>query len=236
MMRQVMAVQALFAGVLLVLCPAGLRAEECRGQSSAPLVKLLPPPPCETCEETKAEMDELADLERTRTPGEVKHATEDAERSVARFLEGAGIQFDAKKLKKCNDFFLMGRKQEKGAVDEAKDTFCRLRPFLTPGNSLHPVQDAKPDSSYSYPSGHATFGATIGFLLAAMLPEKRAEIYARINDYAHSRMVAGVHFRSDVEAGKLFGAAVGTEILANPDTRPDFKDTTKCVREAVGLE
>jgi acid phosphatase (class A) len=220
---------------LLLLSPRESLAAACQGQSDEPVVKLLQPPPCETCEETKAELAELLTLERARTPEQAEHATEDVKRSVARFLEGGNIKVDAAKLASCEDFFLKRRKEEKAVVDAAKNAFCRPRPFLTDGNALHPVDDAKPDVSYSYPSGHATYGATIGFLLAEMLPEKRAEIYSRINDYAHSRMVAGVHFRSDVEAGKLFGAVIGASLLAKPDFHGEFEEAKTCVRKAVGL-
>jgi acid phosphatase (class A) len=227
--------------VLSVVLALGLlvtasEARECRGHSDAPLVGLLPSPPCERCEETKAELDELATLERARTPEQAKRAAADATRSVARFLEGGGIGFDEAKLRLCDEFFLVRRQQEKAAVDAAKDTFCRLRPFSTPGNALRPIDEAMPDDSFSYPSGHAAYGATVGFLLAEMLPEKRAKIYARIEDYARSRMLAGVHFRSDVEAGKLFGAAIGAALFAKPGFRQEFEAARACVRKAVGME
>jgi acid phosphatase (class A) len=121
-------------------------------------------------------------------------------------------------------------------LEAAKSTFCRPRPFLTPGNTLHPVDEAKPSDSYSYPSGHSTYGATLGFLLAEMMPEKKAAIYARINDYAHSRMVAGVHFRSDVEAGKLYGAAIANALFAKPGFEPEFQEAKACMRKAAGLQ
>ena len=95
---------------------------------------------------------------------------------------------------------------------------------------------AKPSDSYSYPSGHSTYGATTGFLLAAMMPEKRGAIYARINDYAHSRMVAGVHFRSDVEAGKLYGTAIAAALFAKPGFQAEFEEARICVRKAAGLQ
>ncbi len=234
--RQMRAQAAIIGALLLAVYSPALQARECRGQSDAPLVKLLPPPPCQTCAGTKAEMDELVGLERTRSPEQAEHAGEDAKRSVSRFLEGAGIAFDKAKLEACDGFFQKRREEEKAAVDAAKDTFCRLRPFEIPGNTLHPVQEAKPDLSFSYPSGHAAYGATVGFLLAEMLPEKRAGIYGRINDYARSRMVAGVHFRSDVEAGKLFGAAIGASVLAKPESRQEFEEARACVRKAVGLD
>lgn len=49
-------------------------------------------------------------------------------------------------------------------------------------------------------------------------------------------MIAGAHFRSDVEAGKLIGAAVVASLFAKPDFRPAFDEARICVRKAVGLE
>ena len=234
-MRRLIA-QGSFVCVLCCAPFAPALARECQGRSDVPAVNLLRPPPCETCAETKAEMDELASLERERTPEQEKQVAIDVKRSVDRFLEGAGIAYAAEKLRPCERFFTMPRQEEKAAVEAAKDTFCRTRPFRTPGNSLHPVQEARPDDSFSYPSGHAAYGAAIGFLLVEMLPEKRAEIYRRINEYARARMIAGVHFRSDVEAGKLMGAAVVASLFAKPDFRPAFDEAKTCVRKAVGLE
>ncbi|MBI4725584.1 MAG: phosphatase PAP2 family protein [Rhodomicrobium sp.] len=114
--------------------------------------------------------------------------------------------------------------------------FCRKRPFLTKGNRLRPLRKKKLHESFSYPSGHATYGAFAGFLLAEMVPEKRAEIYARIEDYARSRLVSGVHFRSDVEAGKLLGAAVAMSVFDRADLRGEFETAKTCVRGALGLQ
>ena len=230
----------IWAGLAGVLCfgvyaPA-VQARECKGQADMPLVGLLQPPPCETCEETKSEIDELATLERERTPEQESHATADVKMTVERFLEGAGIAFEPEKLRSCDKFFTRPRQEEKAAIDAAKDMFCRTRPYNTQGNTLHPIEKAIPNDSFSYPSGHSAYGATMGFILAAMLPEKKAKILSRIADYAHSRMVAGVHFRSDVEAGKMIGAATAASLFADPDFRESFEGAKACVRSAVRME
>jgi acid phosphatase (class A) len=235
-MRRLIA-QASFVGVLcLALFASALEARECKGPSDAPLVKLLSPPPCETCPQTKTEIEELAQLERERTPEQQTHVTADVKMSVERFLEGAGIGFEPEKLRPCEKFFTRPRQEEKAASDAAKDMFCRTRPFNTPGNDLHPVEKAIPNDSFSYPSGHSAYGATMGLILVEMLPEKRAEIYRRIADYGRSRMIAGVHFRSDVEAGKMIGAAVVASLFAKPDFLEAFGEAKTCVRKSVGLE
>ena len=222
-----------FAGLFLLAAAPSASLAECTGRSGEPLAALLQPPPCETCEETKAELDELTALEAARTPEQADHAARDAERSLSRFLEGTGITFDTQALKACEDFFVKRRKDQTAALEAAKTTFCRPRPFATPGNTLHPLDS--PSDSYSYPSGHSTYGATTGFMLAAMMPEKQAAIYARVADYAHSRMVAGVHFRSDVEAGKLFGSAIANAQFAKPGFQAEFEEAKACVRKAAGL-
>jgi acid phosphatase (class A) len=235
-MRRLIA-QASFVGVLcLALFAPALEARECKGPSDAPLVKLLSPPPCETCPQTKTEIEELAQLERERTPEQQTHVAADVKMTVERFLEGAGIGFEPEKLRPCEKFFTRPRQEEKAATDAAKDMFCRSRPYITPGNDLHPVEKAIPNDSFSYPSGHSAYGATMGLILVEMLPEKRAEIYRRIADYGRSRMIAGVHFRSDVEAGKMIGAAVVASLFAKPDFLEAFREAKICVRKSVGLE
>ena len=223
-----------FAGLFWAAPGLAGAAGECSGQADEPLVSLLQPPPCETCEETKAELAELTALEASRTPAQADHAAKDAERSLARFLAGAEISFDAEALKGCEEFFVKRRKAETAALEAAKGAFCRHRPFATPGNDLHPLDS--PSDSFSYPSGHSTYSATTGFILARMMPEKSAAIYARINDYAHSRMVAGVHFRSDIEAGKLYGSAIANALFAKPEIQAEFEAAKACIRKATGLE
>ena len=95
-------------------------------------IKLLEAPPCDGCDETKAELDELTQIEKTRTPAEQEHATADITISIPRFLEGANIKFDAAALGKCNDLFEKLSKLTKEASDNAKNTFCRTRPFKLP--------------------------------------------------------------------------------------------------------
>jgi acid phosphatase (class A) len=222
-----------FAGLFVTAGGAFAEGDKCQGRSDEPLAGLLQPPPCEACEETKAELAELTAIEASRTPEQVEHAVKDAERSLRRFAEGARIVFDAEAIKPCEGFFTKRRAEETAMLEAAKTSFCRHRPFVTPGNTLHPLDE--PGDTYSYPSGHSTYGATTGFMLARMMPEKAAAIYARIADYAHSRMVAGVHFRSDVEAGKLYGSAIASAAFAKPGFQAEFDEAKACVRKAARL-
>ena len=60
-------------------------------------------------------------------------------------------------------------------------------------------------------------------VLANLMPERSADILQRANDFAYSRLVCGVHFRSDVVAGQALGTAVGTALLRDPAMQVDLE-------------
>ena len=60
----------------------------------------------------------------------------------------------------------------------------------------------------SYPSGHTIFGYLEAFTLAQIVPEKQKEILERADDYAHNRMVCGVHYPTDLASGHEAAYAV----------------------------
>ena len=70
----------------------------------------------------------------------------------------------------------------------------------------------------SYPSGHAAIGACLGRILARLLPEHRKEILDRARLIEEDRIIAGVHFRSDVDAGRRIGDFIADELLKDPAT------------------
>jgi acid phosphatase (class A) len=92
-----------------------------------------------------------------------------------------------------------------------------------------------PAFSYSYPSGNANFGTTTAILLAAMVPEKRAEIFARGWEYGENRLVAGVHFPSDIESGRISATAMVAVMMQNPAFKSDFAAAKGELRTALGM-
>lgn len=108
-------------------------------------------------------------------------------------------------------------------IDAAKDHFARPRPFV--GTSL-PIcvenQRSGLAKSFSYPSGHSTFSWASGLILAEMEPDKAGVILARARAFGESRVVCGVHYPSDVEAGRTTGAALVAALHANPEFQAAF--------------
>jgi acid phosphatase (class A) len=87
----------------------------------------------------------------------------------------------------------------------------------------------------SYPSGHSTFSTVCAILLADMVPEKRAALFERQQDYAHSRMVVGAHFPSDLEAGRLVGTVAAQLLMQNPKFERDFALSRTALRAELKL-
>ncbi len=234
------AICMLFVAVISLCWPISASADDkscTRGPEdhATAFIKLLSSPPCDECEETKAELKELSQIQDARTSAEEEHAKADIEISLARFLAGADIKFDTTLLGKCNAFFDKLSKLTHDAADEAKKTFCRTRPYDLLGSTLKPLQQLKDNPSY--PSGHTTYGTFIAAVLAEMLPERREQIYARAADYGHSRLIGGMHYRSDVDAGKALGAALAADEFANDaGFKTAFPVATACVRDALGLQ
>jgi acid phosphatase (class A) len=60
----------------------------------------------------------------------------------------------------------------------------------------------------SYPSGHATSIYTRAGVLAELFPEKKAEIMAFAHRAAWGRIMAGVHFPTDVVGGSMLAEPI----------------------------
>jgi len=201
---------------------------------AVPLSALLMPPPKHDSAQTKAELQELLRLQEARTSDQVRHARDDDRRTVESFLEGIGIKAGTLSSSATHFFDCIAEAVEH-AVREAKLTFVRTRPYRLPDNKLHTLKKLSDRDSSSYPSGHATYGTVIGLILAEMLPEKKDDLYKRIQDYGHSRLVSGAHFRSDVYAGKIAGAAIAASLLSKEDFQSQFKEVKSELRKSIGF-
>jgi acid phosphatase (class A) len=118
-------------------------------------------------------------------------------------------------------------------VRAAKDHFRRLRPYEIEPRLRPCIENVKGD--LSYPSGHAAFAWAMYFLLKEMVPERRQELEARTREYAHQRMVCGVHFASDLEAGRLAAGRVIDAMVQVPRFREEFRAAAQEMRAALRL-
>lgn len=206
----------------------------CVDSQSLDLSRILPPPPAAGSPRARAELDELLRIQARRTPNEAELARRDAVRSIFRFADALGdaTGFEAGRLPLTVALFRDIEVDESTVLGSAKREFSRPRPFSVEPR-LAPIIP-RPVSA-SYPSGHSTWAYTTALVLADMLPERRAQLLARADQYARNRTVAGVHYPSDVEAGRLAGTALAAMLFTCPAFERQEAAARKELRAALRL-
>ena len=100
-----------------------------------------------------------------------------------------------------------------------KAYYHRMRPFERFHEAMLTGEEAELSGEGSYPSGHTMRGWTAALLLAEINPAAADAIFARAWMYGESRVIAGAHWQSDVDASRV-AASIG---YARLQTSPDFR-------------
>ncbi|MCS6987344.1 MAG: phosphatase PAP2 family protein [Sphingomonadaceae bacterium] len=99
----------------------------------------------------------------------------------------------------------------------AKEHYRRTRPFVAQRvNSCTPAEEAALAQDGSYPSGHSAVGWMLALVLTDLAPDRADALLRRGLDFGESRIVCRVHWRSDVEAGRLMAAATFARLQSDP--------------------
>jgi acid phosphatase (class A) len=167
----------------------------------------LPPPPAPGTAAFQRDLAILHQYQQQRSPEQC--AIADRERTIslnAWFGPATGVLTEAEVRRATpaalRVFAIAGAKS---AV--CKLEFHRLRPYAQ-DPTIHPcIQPPKQDNQ-SYPSGHAAVAAAVSKLLTRMYPAKAELIRLRGFQVGEDRVIAGVHFPSDVQAGRNLAQAI----------------------------
>ena len=92
-----------------------------------------------------------------------------------------------------------------------KERLVRERPFVTHGEI---VCGTAPLDRYSFPSGHTLHAVSLTILYGAFEPAMLLFMAPFALMVAASRIVLGLHYPSDVIAGAVIGAMLGTSAVA----------------------
>ncbi len=139
------------------------------------------------------------------------------------FSDALGVPFDPDQTPTLA--LLLGRMHAdlETVQASAKASHARPRPFVTEPADICVDNVAWLAESGSYPSGHAAMGWAWALILSELAPERAEAILARGLAYGDSRVICGVHYVSDVEAGRLVGAALVARLQAEPAFRRDLE-------------
>jgi acid phosphatase (class A) len=213
--------------VALAQSPATIKGYLAAGAAPDTL-RILPPPPAAN---SRREAGDREVFEATRALAgspRWRLATDDANLAQGPdlFSCAVGVKLDAASAPALFAVFRRTAMDTSAVTDPPKNHYARPRPYSAPGAQNAPVCVPKTESltrNPSYPSGHASISWTWGLILAELAPDRASEILGRARSIGESRVVCGVHYASDIEAGRITGASLVAALHGEPGFRADIE-------------
>lgn len=196
------------------------------------LAALLPAPPAPGSLAAQADLEAVLQAQAWRTPEQVAWAKLVAKAEMFAVF-GAdqlfGPWFTKENLRVTAELFENILADTRQAAASYKKMYPRPRTFVVDAR-VQPCID-RPDGG-SYPSGHATVAYIWAGVLAEIFPERRAELFERAHRAAWGRVLAGVHFPTDLEGSRRLAEATVAELKKSAAFRAAIG---KCRAEAAAV-
>ena len=104
-----------------------------------------------------------------------------------------------------------------------KAAYMRLRPYVFYNEgTLIPDSEEGSRRSGSYPSGHTVRGWGMALVLAELNPARQDTLLKAGYEWGQSRVIAGYHWQSDVDASKLLSSATFARLQSCPEYQADL--------------
>jgi acid phosphatase (class A) len=201
---------------------------------SSAFVAQVPPPPAPGSPEARAEIAQLLAIQAARTPAVRDAARADRKKDIWQFYGALGVDRSADgTLVPLRDFTERVERDVGIYVRAAKRRYARQRPYVVERRIEPCIGDVA--DNQSYPSGHSAYGYAMALLLADMVPERRSKLVARADQFANQRMVCGVHFASDIAAGRQAAEWLLVRLAESDRYRLDKERATRALRAALVL-
>lgn len=232
-------VQRAIAIVALFTVTALAHPQEALPQSSGYLTgrevdfsTVLGPPPAADSRWDRADQALVLEYQKVDA-ARFESAKLDERQLLSRFEKAFGRAIDAKTSPVLVGLLNRALLDVDATAAVAKDHFHRPRPYQrmrlqhvcdrgdAPEPEEHPMHGA------SYPSGHSVHGWTVAMILARVAPDRTQALMDRAEEYEESRLICGMHFPTDIEAGQVVAAAVVSRLDTSRDFQADLAKARK---------
>ncbi|MCQ8280026.1 phosphatase PAP2 family protein [Acetobacteraceae bacterium KSS8] len=189
-------------------------------------VSILPPPPLPGSPEQTADQDTFDRARALEGTPRWALATRDADLSNAHILAdfscALGVNLDPAKAPTLARLLAHADADMSPEIDRAKQRWQRKRPFIGNDKPICVARSAGLSASPSYPSGHTTLLYGSALILAELAPDRATAILQRGRSLSESRIVCGVHWLSDVQAGFIQASSLVAALNASAAFRADL--------------
>ena len=204
-------------------------------------VVFLPPPPEEG---TPQFLYDEAQYEwgKTRRGGErglraIREVTTNVDSMAAQFSGAFGRKLSRETTPKTLHLLDRSIRTFRLGATRPKATYMRLRPYVFHREgTLIPWEEEGSRRSGSYPSGHTVRGWGMALVLAELNPERQDTLLKAGYEWGQSRVIAGYHWQSDVDASKLLSSATFARLQVCPEYQEDLEAAREELRALAESE
>jgi acid phosphatase (class A) len=179
--------------------------------------------------EAAGERGALVWLHNVRTSRDVARVWKETSPTPECFAEAVGEDVSGSARPLTHALMRDAAREAIRVVLDLKRHFARPLPYQTYPGIDPAIPPVPPRGEGSFPSLHATLGAVLAQLFVQFRPERAEAIRDKGRLLGSDRVLAGLHYPSDVEAGERLGKAFAAWWISQPEHR-------QRILEACGAE
>ncbi|MBL8555860.1 MAG: phosphatase PAP2 family protein [Phenylobacterium sp.] len=198
--------------------------------------EILGPPPAPESPQGRADRTVFEETRRLEGSERWKTAQQDNDLwgggAVKRFSCAVGVELSEKTTPVTSRMLHRIELDVRTLGTPAKAAYDRKRPLIGNDAPLCVPREDWMKTNASYPSGHAMTAWSWALLLTELKPDRATALLETGKAGGDSRVVCGVHFPSDVEAGRTLGAAMMARLHADKAFAADLKQAKREIARA----
>lgn len=153
--------------------------------------------------------------------------------AIKRFSCALGVELNARQTPRTWRMLHRLESDVRTIGTPAKDHFNRTRPALGNDKPICVPREDWMRTNASYPSGHAMTAWAWALILTEAAPARADALLKLGRESGESRVVCGVHYISDVEAGRTLGAGMVARLHAEPEFLADLEAAKREIAAAA---
>ena len=167
-------------------------------------------------------------LDSLRAQKAIREVVSEVADMAVLFSEAFGMEISEEKTPAIYKVINRGVPTIRLSAAKPKNTYLRKRPYVYFNEpTLIPSEEEHLRKTGSYPSGHTVRGWGMALLLSEINPAAQDELFKLGYEWGQSRVIAGYHWQSDVDASRMLAAACYARLHSCKEFLDDMKNAKK---------